>query len=96
MGFGLIGSAVSWTIVGTHYRSTPTESRASYEARQAKVDAVTPWAYTTTGIAISGLALVTTGWVWMDGRVQLGLGPGGSPGLTVQVIGAGRAHRRSR
>jgi hypothetical protein len=78
LGAGLVGGAVSWTIIGSNYRSHDGETRASYEARQARVDATTPWAYATSGIALSGLAVSVTGWALLDGRLHIGpaLGPG--------------------
>jgi hypothetical protein len=63
LGVGLLGSAVSWTIIGSNFRSHEGESAASYEARQARVDAAAPWAFTTSGIALSGMTVSITGWV---------------------------------
>ena len=83
LGVGLLGSAIGWTVVGTNFSADPTETRASYEARQARVDATAPWAYTASGIAVGGLAVTATGWIMVNSRVRLGLGSQGSPGVTV-------------
>jgi hypothetical protein len=89
LGVGMVGGAVSWTIIGSNYKADASETRASYETRQARVNATAPWAYTTSGIALGGLAVAVTGWALLDGRVRVGPGPMGLPGVTLQAAFTG-------